>query len=279
MIDLHTHSTFSDGSLTPEELAAAAREAGLSAIALTDHDTVDGTPRFVEACARGGITGIAGVEISADTLKGTMHLLGYFLDPEHAGLRDALAEVRDGRRVRNHRIVEELATHGMELTWAEVLTLSGGDVVGRPHIAQAMVKRGYVPSCNAAFQEWLGKGKPAYVDRFRLSPQDGIARIREAGGVAVLAHPFTLDLRFKKLRTLVSDLVGWGLSGVEVFYPEHGADRRQQYQTLAHDFDLVMTGGSDFHGDMNPSIQLGRGFGNVCVKDSVLDQLRERLAG
>jgi len=259
-------------------LALAAREAGLSAIALTDHDTVDGTPRFVEACAREGVTGVAGVEISADTPRGAMHLLGYFLDTEHAGLRDALDKVRGGRRRRNVRIVEELAAHGKEITWDEVMALSGGDVVGRPHFAQAMVKRGYVPSCNAAFQEWLGKGKPAYVDRFRLTPQDGIACIREAGGVAVLAHPFTLDLRFKKLRALVSDLVGWGLSGIEVFYPEHGADRRQQYQTLAHEFDLVMTGGSDFHGDMNPSIRLGRGFGNVHVKDSVLVELRKRLA-
>lgn len=276
MIDLHTHSTFSDGSLTPEELAAAAKEAGLSAIALTDHDTVDGTSRLIAACAREGITGIAGVEISADTSPGTMHLLGFFVDPEHAGLKDALIEVCGGRLVRNRRIVEALGALDMETPWEEVAAQAGGDVIGRPHIAQAMVNRGYVPSCTAAFQEWLGKGKPAYVDRFRLSPRDGIARIREAGGVAVLAHPFTLDLRLKTLRELVAQLVGWGLSGIEVFYPEHGDARRQQYQGLAHEFGLVMTGGSDFHGAMNPAIQLGRGFGNVRVDDSVLVELRKR---
>jgi predicted metal-dependent phosphoesterase TrpH len=276
MIDLHTHSTFSDGSLTPEELAAAARETGLSAIALTDHDTVDGTARLMAACEAEGITGVAGVEISADFPAGTMHLLGYFLDSEYTGLQEALAEVRGGRLVRNRKIVETLPGLGMEVAWDEVSALAGSDVIGRPHIAQAMVNRGYVPSCEIAFRDWLGKGKPAYADRFRLSPRDGIACIREAGGVAVLAHPFTLGLRTKRLRALISELVGWGLAGIEVFYPEHGSDRRQLYKGLAKEFDLVMTGGSDFHGAMNPAIQLGRGFGNVKVADSVLGDLRGR---
>ena len=277
MIDLHTHSTFSDGSLTPEELAALADEVGLSAIALTDHDTVDGTPQFVAACEAQGITGVAGVEISADFTAGTMHLLGYFLDPGHAGLRDALIQIRDGRLVRNRRILETLSGLGMAVPWEEVDSLAGSDVIGRPHIAQAMVKRGYVPSCDIAFRDWLGKDKPAYADRYRLAPRDGIARIREAGGVAVLAHPFTLGLRPKRLRETLSELVGWGLSGIEVFYPEHGSDRRQLYQRLAREFGLVTTGGSDFHGAMNPAIQLGRGFGNVKVADSVLVDLRGRI--
>ncbi len=278
MIDLHTHSVFSDGSLTPEALAALAHEAGLSAIALTDHDTTDGVPQLMAACAREGITGVAGVEISADTPKGTMHLLGFFMDPEHSGLCRALAQVREGRLDRNRKILERLAELGKPIMWDEVAALAGSDVVGRPHIAGALVNGGYSESREAAFRDWLGKGKPAYVDRFRLSPQDGIACIRAAGGVAVLAHPFTLGLRAKPLRACVKELVGWGLSGIEVFYPEHSLQRREEYQRLAKAFDLVMTGGSDFHGEMNPAIQIGRGFGNVRVRDSVLVALRERIA-
>jgi len=277
VIDLHTHSTFSDGSLTPEELAQLAREVGLSAIALTDHDTTDGVPGFVAACDREGITGLAGVEISADTPKGTMHLLGFFVDPEHPGLCQSLVRIREGRTIRNRKILERLAKLGVGVTWDEVSALAGGDVVGRPHIARALVNGGHVESCASAFRDWLGKGKPAYVDRFRLSPEEGLSQIRDAGGVAVLAHPFTLGLRRGQLRKCVSELVGWGLAGIEVFYPEHGYNRRKEYRGLAKEFDLVMTGGSDFHGDMNPAIRLGRGFGNVNVPDSVLVELKQRV--
>lgn len=274
MIDLHTHSTFSDGSLTPEELAQLAADAALSAVALTDHDTTDGVPRFLKACENVGVEGIVGVEISVDFEPGSMHMLGFFMDINNVALQSALLNIRDGRERRNHKILKKLSELGMELEWGEVAALAGSDVVGRPHIMQAMMSRGYIATKNEAFDLWLGKGKPAYVDRFRLSPRDGIECIRSAGGVAVLAHPFTLGLKFGKLRVLVGELSGYGLQGIEVIYSLHNDKLRSQYMSLVEEFNLVATGGSDFHGDMNPSIRIGRGFGNVKVDDSVLERLR-----
>ena len=275
MIDLHTHSTFSDGSLSPEALAELASEAGLSAIALTDHDTTDGIPYFMDACERLGISGVAGVEISVYSDTGTMHMLGYFVDITNAALQSVLLNIRNGRERRNREILEKLCGLGMELEWSEIEALAGdGDVIGRPHFAQAMIARGYVANKDEVFDLWLGRGKPAYADRFRLSSADGIACIKAAGGVAVLAHPFTLGLPFGKLRKCVAELAARGLQGIEVFYSLHNPELRSQYLTLVQEFNLTATGGSDFHGDMNPAIQIGRGFGSLIVKDSVLEELR-----
>jgi 3',5'-nucleoside bisphosphate phosphatase len=277
VIDLHTHSTFSDGSLSPQALVHAAGEAGLSALALTDHDTTAGIPSFMRACKSAGITGVPGVEISVEFSPGTMHMLGFFMDLDHQPLQDALARLREGREQRNRKILAALCDLGMALTWGEVAALAGSDVIGRPHIAQAMINRGYASTKKEVFRRFLGRGLSAYVERFRLDPHKGIGLIRDAGGVCVLAHPFTLKLQKKKLRTCIAKLVASGLQGLEVFYPEHGPERRHQYQRLARAFDLVMTGGSDFHGDANPAIKLGRGFDNVYVSDAILDDLRERV--
>lgn len=279
LIDLHTHSTFSDGSFSPEDLAKLASEAGLSALALTDHDTTDGIPFFIDACDRLDIKSVAGVEISVDYDYGTMHMLGYFVDTGNTALQSALLNIRNGRERRNQKILEKLCELGMELEWSEIEALAGdGGVVGRPHFAQAMMARGYVSTKEEVFDLWLGKGKPAYVDRFRLTPAEGIACIREAGGVAVLAHPFTLGLSFGKLRKCVAELAEQGLQGIEVFYSMHNSELRSQYLTLVQEFNLTATGGSDFHGDMNPAIQIGCGFGGLIVKDTVLDELRSCLA-
>jgi predicted metal-dependent phosphoesterase TrpH len=278
MIDLHTHSTFSDGSLSPEALATLAAEAKLSAVALTDHDTTDGVPRFLKACEGVGIEGVVGVEISVDFSPGTMHMLGFFMDIQNVALQSALQNIRDGRETRNRQILKKLYSLGMELNWDEVAALAGSDVIGRPHIVQALIARGYVKTKDEAFDNLLGKGKSAYVDRFRLSVREGIDCIRNAGGVPVLAHPFTLGLKFGKLRKCVGELAGYGLQGIEVFYSMHNDTLRSQYMSLVEEFSLVATGGSDFHGDMNPSIQIGRGFGNVKVDDSVLVKLRKRIA-
>ena len=276
MIDLHTHSTFSDGSLTPEALADAACYAGLSGIALTDHDTTGGVPRFMVACAEKGIVGVPGVEISVDVPSGTLHMLGYFLDTHSPVLQEALGHIRDGRAERNVAIVAALVELGMPLTFKEAADHAKEDVVGRPHIARAMVERGYVKSTSAAFDRYLGRGKPAYVDRFRLSAPDSLRVIREAGGLPVLSHPFTTELGRGGLRRLVGELAEDGLEGIEVFYSEHGPEQVAQYKALAEEFDLALTGGSDFHGDLNPAIRLGRGFGGLNVPDEVLDELQRR---
>jgi 3',5'-nucleoside bisphosphate phosphatase len=276
MIDLHAHSTFSDGSLTPEDLVEEACFAGLSGIALTDHDTTDGVPRFLAACKTRGIAGVPGVEISVGVSQGTMHMLGYFVDPACPALEEALGHIRCGRTERNTAIVAALNRLGMPLTMEEASSYADEDVVGRPHIARAMVGKGYVSSTRQAFDRYLGKGKPAYADRFRLSPEESLGVIRTAGGVPVLSHPFTLGLKPDALRRQVSELAEKGLAGIEVYYPEHKPDLVAQYKALTEEFDLVMTGGSDFHGTLNPAISLGRGFGGLNVPDILLDRLRER---
>jgi predicted metal-dependent phosphoesterase TrpH len=273
MIDLHAHSTFSDGSLTPEELVALAVETGLTAVALTDHDCTDGVPRFLAACEAAGITGVAGVEISAEVPHGALHMLGYGIEPGHPALEPNLANIRDGRQYRNTRILARLNELGLPLTWDEVAANAGEDVVGRPHFAKALLDRGYVSDKQAAFDRYLGKGASAYVDRFRLSPADSLAAIRAAGGVPVLAHPFTLDLGRRELAAYVAELKTIGLGGIEVYYSEHSAEQVQQYLDLAVELDLVATGGTDFHGEINPDVKLGTGFGNLRVPDDVLAAL------
>jgi predicted metal-dependent phosphoesterase TrpH len=276
MIDLHTHSTFSDGSLTPEQLAAKAREIGLTALGLTDHDSTGGVARLVAACEDTTVLPIPGVEISANVDRGTLHILGYFMDIANAALQETLEEIRDGRDARNRRILRRLNELGFALTWEEVAQHAGEEVVARPHFAKAMIARGYVKTSQDAFDRYLGKGQPAYVDRFRLSPADSVRVIRGAGGVAVLAHPFTLDLKPRDLKEFVRELAAAGLDGIEGYYSEYTPEQHGAYLALARELGLVVTGGSDFHGDLNPAISLGAGFGNLRIPDDLIPPLLAR---
>jgi len=273
MIDLHAHSTFSDGSLTPRELAQHAHELKLSAVALTDHDTTAGLGQFMDACGEFGVTGVPGVEISVDVASGTMHMLGYFVQSGNSGLENMLRLIRGGRDERNLVMLEKINALGFALTFDEVKSFCSEDIVGRPHFAMAMLKKGYVASKEAAFDLYLGKGKPAYAERYRLSAEESITAIVNAGGVPVLAHPFTLGLGRKALRTFLQDMSRKGLQGIEVYYSEHGPDLVREYETIAQELGMCRTGGSDFHGQMNPKIELGRGFGNLKVDDCLLDAL------
>ncbi len=276
MIDLHIHSVFSDGSFTPEELVREGRRRGLTAMALTDHDTVDGVPRFLEAGRRENLRTIAGVEISADFHPGTMHILGYFVRPDDAQLNEHLVWIREGRSARNAEILSRLVEHGIRLKTEEIQEIAGGDVIGRPHIAQAMVARGYVESVREAFDRYLARGRPAYAERRRLSPEDSIALIHSAGGAAVLAHPVTLGLNGWDLRRLVRNLRDSGLDGIEAYYSEHTARDVRRYLRLAKDYDLAVSGGSDFHGEAVPGIEMGTGTGKLNVPDDILEELEER---
>lgn len=278
MIDLHLHSIFSDGSYTPEELVDMGIEAGLAAMALTDHDSTNGLERFMAAGRGKGLTTIPGIEISVTVDKGTLHMLGYYIQQGHPVLEDVLIKIREGRNIRNKEILVKLQSLGMKIEWEDVASLAGDEVVGRPHFAQVLLSRGYVKTWKEAFDGYLAKGKKAYVDRFRLPAAESIAAIREAGGVAVLSHPFTLDLGKKELRKYVAGLVDLGLAGIEVYYSEHSNDQIREYKALVDEFNIIATGGSDFHGDINPSVKLGVGFGNLVVEDSILDDLN-RCAG
>jgi predicted metal-dependent phosphoesterase TrpH len=276
MIDLHMHSTFSDGSLTPEELVTEACRIGLTAIALTDHDGTHGLPRFLAAAQSTPLRAIPGVEISADFHGGTMHMLGYYIRHDDAVLNEHLEWIRNGREMRNAEILHKLNALGCHITWEQVVAFAGEDVVGRPHFAQAMIANGFVNDKDEAFDKYLGRGKPAYADRRRLSPSASVKLIRDAGGVPVLAHPFTLNLDYQKLHTLLIELRAAGLEGLEVFYPEHNANMQREYQNLAKDMNLVATGGSDFHGSMSPDIRMGFGFGSLRVPDDIVARLEAR---
>ena len=276
MIDLHCHSTFSDGSLAPEQLIAEAAKIGLVALALTDHDTTAGLPRFLAAAAGGPVRAVPGVELSVDCSSGVMHMLGYWMDLENPELLRQMAWIRDGRAMRNRTMLEKLNALGFAMTWDEVQAFAGEDVVGRPHFAQVMLQKGYAKDKNDAFDKWLGDGKPGYADRPRLTAEVAVALIRQAGGVAVLAHPYSLHVGKDAMASLLIELAAAGLAGVECYYSEHSADLTKEYLAMARQANLVPTGGSDFHGEVSPGIHLGVGFGGLCVPDEVLAQLEAR---
>jgi len=245
-------------------------------VALTDHDTTAGLARFLAAGAGRSVRCVAGVELSAEHHPGTLHLLGYFIQPDSPALQRGLETLRAGRAERNQEILARLNALGVDLAWEDVLALAGGEVVGRPHFARALIARGRVADKEEAFDRYLARGQPAYVERFRLMPAATLQLIRAAGGVAVLAHPHSLKMGRKELRALVMELCAAGLEGLEVLYPEHAPDEVRQYRALARELNLVPTGGSDFHGVLSPDIQLGRGFGALRVPDDVLPRLEAR---
>jgi predicted metal-dependent phosphoesterase TrpH len=276
VIDLHIHSTFSDGSLTPEELVELAAKTGLKALALTDHDGMMGIDRFMAACQVHGIRGIPGVEISIEHSGGTLHMLGYYIDHHNTRILEALARLRRGREERNQYILERLNSLGMPLVWEEVACLAKEDVVGRPHFAQAIIAKGYVKTKQDAFDKYLGKGKPAYVERDRFTVDESLELIRGAGGVPVLAHPHTLNMGNRRLREFLAELGTKGLQGIEAYYSEHSREQQRFCLHMARELNWVVTGGSDFHGAMNPHLHLGVGFGALDVPDELVDLLHER---
>lgn len=266
MIDLHTHSTCSDGTFSPEDLVREAKKAGVTHLALTDHDTVEGVEAAARAAREEGLAFLPGIEISAEFQPGTLHILGYGLDPRNEALRRRLEEVQRWRRERNPRIVERLTALGMDLTMEEVAARAGGDLVGRPHFAQTLLDKGYVQTRQEAFDRFLAKGRPAYVDKVRLSPQESVALIREAGGVAVLAHPLQLKIQDPQaLEAFVGELREMGLQGIECYYRNHTEEDEARFLAIAQRHALLPTGGSDFHGTNRPFIRLGTGEGNLEV--------------
>jgi predicted metal-dependent phosphoesterase TrpH len=274
MLDLHVHSSYSDGSETPEALVALAKAAHVRALALTDHDNAFGVPEFLAACREAELVGIAGVEVSANVESGTLHILGLGIDAGNEALRDALNEVLEGREERNMRILEKLQDLGFNITYDEVLEMAGEDVVGRPHFAQVMVARGWVDSIEEAFSRYLEKGAAAYVNRFRFQPEEAIAIIRGAGGVPVMAHPMSVTEDFAELREVVANLTDAGLRGIEAYYNGHSPETTLECLRLAKRYGLLVTGGSDFHGeDVKPGIRIGIGNGSLFVPDRLLEPL------
>ena len=270
-VDLHTHTLASDGALAPRALVQKAVEHGVQVLAITDHDSTEGLAEAREEASRhSGLTLVAGLEINCNVEGAEIHVLGYLVDHEASWFQDFLCEQRAARTARVHTLAARLAELGMPIDPAEVFALAGEAAPGRPHVAQVMVKRGYVRSVREAFDKYLRSDGPANVPRHRLTPTEAIAVIRRAGGVPVLAHPGLADRD-----AMIPDLVAAGLGGIETYYAEHSTEQVRRYLDLCRRFDLVATGGSDFHG---PHTGRTNPPGTPAVPATAWEGLRARAA-
>lgn len=278
-VDLHCHSTASDGTLPPAEVVRLARRAGLSAMALTDHDTVAGIPEAQAEARALGIDFLPGIEISAEyPHPGTMHILGYGVDPASPDLQNLTRQLIEGRDNRNPKIIARLRELGVAITMQEVEREAGGKVIGRPHIAAILLRKGYVSSVKHAFDKFLAPGGLAYFDKERLTPRQALEMIRASGGLPVLAHPVQLRTsNDAQLEQVVKDLKDLGLAGLEVLHSDHDAPLVEKYTNLADRMDLLKTGGSDFHGSNKKDIDLGLARGRR-VPRAYYESLRDRVA-
>ena len=268
-VDLHCHSTASDGTSPPREVARLAKSSGLTALALTDHDTVAGCAEAGDEARQLGLDFLPGIEISAEyPSPGTMHILGYGVDPENPALKSLTETLLAGRDNRNPRIVEKLNELGVAVTMAEWENEAKGTVLGRPQLAAILMRKGYVSSIKQAFDKYLGQGCPAYFDKERLTPKQAFERIGASGGIAVLAHPVQLRTgNDAELERVVKGLVDLGLAGLEVIHSDHDAAWVEKCSRLADKFGLVKTGGSDFHGSNKKDIHLGDAKGKRIPRE------------
>jgi predicted metal-dependent phosphoesterase TrpH len=273
MIDLHTHSTASDGSCTPERLVELALSLELKALALTDHDTLAGVEPARRAAEGTGMIFIAGVEIEIESAVGEFHLLGLALGAHREDLEAALTRVQTGRRGRNGRMVEKFQRAGIPLTMEELTEVAGGDIVSRAHFARLLVRKKVVHSIDAAFKRFIGKGMEFYEPRECLGLREATDLIRAAGGVAVIAHPISLGLRGPALRTHLGACKEQGVSGIEAWHPNQPVRECRRFDRLGRSLGMIVTGGSDFHGEHIPQRVLGRSAGGREIPDAFLEAL------
>lgn len=276
-IDLHTHTTESDGTDTPSVLIDYAIEKGLKAIAITDHDTTDGLEEAINHAKGRDIEVINGVEFSTsrDNLSFDIHILGYYFDKDNADFNIKLKEIRDSRHLRNLEILQKLCDIGFELTHNEVAALAFDGVITRAHMAKAMVAKGYIKHPNKAFEKYIGNNCVAFVARKKLTPEMAIQMILDAGGVPVIAHPTLYKLKVKALDKLVEELAAAGLKGIEGVYSMYAPHEVSYLKEIAQKHNLIITGGSDYHGDNKPYIDLAVGRGKLYVDDNLLGPLRQ----
>ncbi len=281
-IDLHIHSTASDGTLSPAEIIALAMRLGLGAISITDHDSIAGSREALLGGIPTDLGFLTGVEISAEPPPsypgaGSIHILGYGFRLDDPELNRNLEKLQDSRRQRNPEIIARLNKLGISIRIEEVERAAADGQPGRPHIAMLLVKKGVVKTIDDAFDRYLGNGKPAYVDKYRIESHQAIELINAAGGIPVLAHPCLLELkRVEQLDDLLQEMMSMGLKGLEVYYPQHSPAQARQYADLAVRHHLLMSGGTDFHGDIQPEIQMGVGKGDLHIPFALYEKLIER---
>lgn len=279
MIDLQMHSTFSDGSMTPTELVRQAKGLGLTAIALTDHDTIEGVPEFLEAGKKYDVSTVPGVEISIDTRlpnNGHLHMLGLFIDPFSEELKNTLNYLRTQRNLRAQKIIDRLNELNVPITVEELMAEAGEGSIGRPHVAKILVRKKVVPTIQDAFDIYLAKGKPAYMDKVKLGEEDAIKMIKDAGGLAILAHPHLMKFdTLEETKAKILSLKEMGVDGFEVYYSGMPPEYTENLLKLAEEHNLLISGGSDFHGANKDGIFMGTGKGDLAIPDEVYRQLKE----
>lgn len=267
-IDLHMHSTFSDGMDTPTKLVEIAKQRSLAAISLTDHDCLDGVGEATEAGERVGVEVLPGVELSSEFKGRDLHILGYGVDPEHEEFEGMLKTFRDTRHKRGIKIVEKLNALGVSIEPAEVLAKAEGAALGRPHVAAVLVERGFVSNTNEAFNRYLAEGQAAYIPKYKISPSDAIDYVHRAGGLAFMAHP---GIFLESMEEML-ELVAQGFDGVEVYHPQHNATRIRDLEAMAEERGLLVSGGSDYHGFPGRDV-----LGGQDISYALVERIKERL--
>jgi predicted metal-dependent phosphoesterase TrpH len=268
-IDLHMHSTFSDGLKTPTELVEIAKRKALAAISLTDHDCLDGVNEAIAAGRESGVEVLSGVELSSEFEGRDLHILGYGVDPDHSEFQGILERFRDTRHARGLKIIEKLNGLGVSIDPADVIEKSGDGALGRPHIAAVMAEKGVVSTPVEAFEKYISEGGPAYVPKYKMSPPEAIEHIRMAGGLAFMAHPGIFLEDIDEFYVLMEE----GFDGVEVYHPRHNAKIIRELTEIAKNHDLLISGGSDYHGFTTRDLPVGA----LDISYDVLARINERL--
>jgi len=273
-IDLHTHTTFSDGLYTPEELMEYASRKGLKAISVTDHDTIDSHDESAYWAKHYNIEFVPGVEIEAAYENIELHILGYYIDPANKELLKTLESLRNMRDARNNKIIDIFKNDGINVTVEDIQTLTGDKIISRPHFAKFLVDNGYYDSVSSAMRNYLGRGQRAYVERPLPTPAEAFDIIKKASGIPILAHPVQYRLDYTREEKMLKELKFCGLAGIEAIYSVNSLEDTRRYINLAKKYALLITGGSDFHGEIKPGLDLGTGYGDLWVDYSVLEGLK-----
>lgn len=275
-IDLHTHSLKSDGSMTPAEVVREAKRAGLAAIALSDHDTVDGIEEAVAEGKKQGVEVIPAIEFSVISETET-HILGYFIDINNPELKQVIEEIVDLRIQRNLVTCQRLNELGFEMTIEEVRALAPNNFVGRAHFARVMMDKGYTESVKEGFDKYMSAGQYAYCEKQRLTAKEAIGIIKKCGGLSFLAHPHLTQFDDDKIKLFLEELKSYGLDGVEGYYTDYTPEMQEKYQSMAKELGLLISGGTDFHAKMKPHISIGTGLGNMKIPYSLIEEMKKRL--
>ncbi|MCD8255069.1 MAG: PHP domain-containing protein [Oscillospiraceae bacterium] len=276
-IDLHVHTTASDGTLTPAAVTARARGLGLAAIAITDHDTVEGVAEAVRAGKELDVEVVPGIELSCYYRGREVHVLGYFINIASASLAETIRAVTENRKARNHIIAERMAADGLPVSIDELKRRFPHTVIGRPHFAEVLVEHGLADSVSDVFARYLNRGRPYFEPQKRMNMDEATAAINAAGGLAVLAHPYQYRYSEAEMRRLFADFKSCGGTGIECFYSGYDAEKSAFLTSAAAELGMCVTGGSDFHGSVKPDIELGSGRGGLNVDCELLNKLKERI--